>query len=166
MRVCVNPECIQPYEKIYKCCPYCGHYPPPASRSAPEFVDGDLTELDPDTLATLRGNIAKIDGEAIVPYGAEPVVVGAVKKRHFERQQGQKALRNSIAWWAGLETAQDRGESESYRRFFYRFGVDVANAQTLGTREAGELAFRVNAELAKSGIDGNIDAASYFGNQA
>jgi len=165
MRVCVNPECIQPYERVFKCCPYCGHYPPPPSRSAPEFVDGDLTELDPDTLAALRGNIAKIDGDAVVPWGASAEVQGAVRRRHWERREGQKALRNVIAWWAGLESAQGRGESESYRRFYHRFGIDVANAQTLGTREAAELAARVSAELGKYGIDGTVDAAAYFANQ-
>jgi DNA repair protein RadD len=165
MRVCVNPECIQPYERVYKCCPYCGHYPPPPSRSAPEFVDGDLTELDAETLAALRGDIAKIDGDAVMPWGASAEVQGAVRRRHWERREGQKALRNVIAWWAGLESAQGRGESESYRRFFHRFGLDVANAQTLGTREAAELAGRVSAELAKFGIDGTVDAAVYFANQ-
>lgn len=165
MRVCVNPECIQPYERVMKCCPYCGHYPPPPNRSAPEFVDGDLTELDPATLAALRGEIARIDGDAVVPWGASAEVQGAVRRRHWERQQGQALLRNSIAWWAGLETAQGRGESESYRRFYFKFGVDVANAQTLGGREAAELSQRVNLELAKFGINGDIDAAAYFSQQ-
>ncbi len=165
MRVCVNPECIQPYERVFKCCPYCGHYPPPPSRSGPEFVDGDLTELDPETLAALRGDIAKIDGDAVVPWGSSAEVQGAVRRRHWERREGQKALRNVIAWWAGLESAQGRGESESYRRFYYKFGLDVANAQTLNARDAGELAGRVTAELAKFGIDGTVDAAAYFANQ-
>lgn len=163
MRVCVNPECIQPYERIYKCCPYCGHYPPPPpSRSAPEFVDGDLLELDAETLAALRGEIGRIDGDPVIPYGAAPEVVGAVKRRHWERREAQNNLRNVIAWWAGLESAQGRGESESYRRFYYRFGVDVANAQTLNAKDAGELAERVRVELAKNGIDGTVNAASYF----
>lgn len=165
MRVCVNPECIQPYERIYKCCPYCGHYPPPPSRSAPEFVDGDLLELDPETLAALRGEIARIDGDPVIPYGAGPEVVGAVRRRHWERREAQQALRNVIAWWAGLESAQGRGESESYRRFFHRFGLDVASAQTLGAREAGELAERVGTELAKFGIDGSVNAAAYFAHE-
>lgn len=165
MRVCVNPECIQPYERVFKCCPYCGHYPPPPSRSAPEFVDGDLLELDAETLAALRGEIARIDGDPVIPYGAAPEVVGAVRRRHWERREGQKALRNVIAWWAGLENAQGRGESESYRRFYHRFGVDVANAQTLNAKEAAELAGRVTVELSKFGIDGTVDAAAYFANQ-
>jgi len=74
-------------------------------------------------------------------------------------------LRNVIAWWAGLESAQGRGESESYRRFYHRFGVDVANAQTLNAKEASELAERVAVELAKYGIDGTVNAAAYFANQ-
>ena len=164
LRVCVNDLCLQPYERVHKSCPYCGHYPPPPMRSAPEFVDGDLTELDADTLATLRGSITKVDGDAVIPYGASLEVARAVRRRHWERREAQQALRNSIAWWAGLETAQGRGESESYRRFYYRFGIDVANAQTLGAREAAELAERVNVELAKFGIDGSVNAASYFAN--
>jgi len=113
----------------------------------------------------LRGDIAKIDGDPIIPWGASPEVADAVRRRHWERQQGQAALRNVIAWWAGLETAQGRGESESYRRFYHRFGVDVANAQTLNAKEASELAGRVAVELAKFGIDGTVDAAVYFANQ-
>lgn len=162
MRVCVNPECIQPYERVYKCCPHCGHYPPPPNRTAPEFVDGDLLELDEATLAALRGEISRIDGDAVIPWGAAPEVAGAVRKRHWERREAQQDLRNMIAWWAGLESAQGRGESESYRRFYYKFGIDVANAQTLNAKDAGELANRVSAELAKHGIDGSIDAMTYF----
>jgi superfamily II DNA or RNA helicase len=165
LRICVNDQCMQPYERIYKCCPYCGHYPPPPSRSSPEYVDGDLLELDADTLAALRGEISRIDGDATIPYGAAPEVVGAVRKRHWERREAQGQLRNVIAWWAGLEHAQGRGESESYRRFYHRFGIDVANAQTLGTREAAELAERVRLELVKFGIDGTVNAGAYFAYQ-
>lgn len=165
LRTCVNSECLQPYERVYKCCPYCGHYPPPPSRSAPEFVDGDLLELDEATLAAMRGAIARIDEGPKIPYGATPEVAGAIKKRHWERQQAQAALRNCIAWWAGLESAQGRGESESYRRFYHRFGVDVATCQTLGAREAAELAERVSVELLKFGIDGTVNAGAYFAHQ-
>jgi len=162
LRVCINEHCMQPYERIYKCCPHCGHYPPPPSRSAPEFVDGDLMELDAATLAVLRGEIERIDNSPVIPYGASAEVVGAVKRRHWERQQGQKSLRNVIAWWAGLQHAQGRGESESYRRFYLRFGTDIATAQALNARDAGELAERVSLELAKDGIDGSVDAMAYF----
>lgn len=156
--------CMQPYERVHKECPYCGcPIPPPAARNAPEFVDGDLGELDADTLAAFFGAIAKVDAAPVIPYGASPEVVGAVRKRHWERQQAQQELRKSIAWWAGLEHAQGRSESESYRRFYLTFGTDVASAQTLSAREAGELAERVNAKLAQYGIDGTVNAGAYFG---
>jgi superfamily II DNA or RNA helicase len=150
LKVCV--ECLQPYESVKKRCPYCDHYMPPAARSAPEFVDGDLTELDPEVLAALRGEIERKDGDY---QAAEFLPIPAQlrnRKLWQERQQGQAGLRESIAWWAGLEAHRGYGESESYRRFYYRFGVDVANAQLLGAREAGELAEKITKELGKAGI--------------
>lgn len=160
-RVCANDNvqgmgiaCARQYERFHKACPFCGFYPEPAARNAPEFVDGDLLEFDPATLAAMRGQIAKVDGDVYVPYNATPEVAGAIRKRHFERRDAQQVLRHAIAWWAGLEAAQGRSESESYRRFYYKFGVDVGNAQTLGAREAEELTARVQTELSKFGIDG------------
>lgn len=165
MRVCLKPDCIKPYERVLKICPHCGtEAPPPAARSSPEYVDGDLTELDPATLAALRGEIARIDGDFYAPAGMPWPAQAAARKRWDTRRDAQKDLRNSIAWWAGLENAQGRGETESYRRFFFKFGTDVATCQTLGAEEAGALLLRVNTELAKFGIDGTVDAAVYFAN--
>lgn len=163
IRVCV--ECIAAYERVHKCCPYCGHYPEPSQRSSPVYVDGDLFELDAETLARMRGEIARIDANPVIPYGAAPEVAGAIRKRHWERQGAQATLRNAIAWWAGLQEALGNSESESYRRFYFEFGVDVAGAQTLGAREAQELTERINLELNKNGIDGSVSAELYYANK-
>jgi superfamily II DNA or RNA helicase len=160
VRVCT--ECLQVYERIKRCCPYCEKYPVPQRCDAPEFVDGDLLELDPLTLAALRGEIARIDGDFYAPNGLSLPAQAAARNHHLARQQSQFSLRNAIAWWAGVETARGYNESESYRRFWFRFGIDVANAQTLGAREAEELAGKVMAELNKFGIDGSVNAALYF----
>lgn len=165
LRVCLNPECIQPYPRTLRECPHCGHYPEPAGRSAPEMVDGDLLELDEATLAALRGEIARIDGDAVIPWGATPIVEGAVRKRHWERQQSQWRLRNALAWWAGLQDAQGASESESYRRFYFKFGIDVAGAQSLGSREAQELTDKMIAELTTNGVDGTVNAEAYCGHR-
>jgi superfamily II DNA or RNA helicase len=159
LRVCVN--CLQPYEAVSKKCPYCDFYMAPASRGGPEFVDGDLTELDAATLAALRGDIARIDGDFYAPQGLDQYAAMGARKRHMERQQGQASLRNAVAWWAGAEAASGSSESESYRRFYFRFGIDVANAQLLGAREAEELAEKVKIELGKYAtrgfqIDGTV----------
>ena len=164
LRICANPECVQPYERFYKCCPHCGFYPEPAVRSSPEYVDGDLTELDAATLAALRGDIDRIDGPFYAPGGLEPIAIMGARKRHVERQQAQGNLRNAIAWWAGVEAARGHTESESYRRFYHKFGVDVAGAQILGVRAADDLARRVNIEIGKFGIDGSVSASVYFEN--
>lgn len=158
LTVCV--ECLQPYERTHKRCPYCGFYMPPAGRSGPELVDGDLTELDAETLAALRGDVARIDGDFYAPYGLSLEAQMGARKNHLARQQAQKVMRNSIAWWAGVEAARGHAESESYRRFYFRFGVDVANAQTLGVREALELSERINSELTKVGVDGTVNVIS------
>lgn len=152
VRTCLNPECLSVYERVYKQCPFCGTEVVPAGRTAPEMVDGDLHELDPATLRALRGEKARIDGDAVVPHGAAAAVAGAVRRTHWERQQAQKPLRDAIALWAGWQNSLGRADSEVYRRFFFKFGVDVMSAQVLGAREATELTERVSAELARNSV--------------
>ena len=160
IRVCV--ECLTPYERTKKVCPYCGFYQEPTQRSAPQFVDGDLSELDPTTLAVMRGEISRIDGDFYAPNGLSLDAQIAARNNHMKRQDSQRSLRNAVAWWAGVEAARGYNESESYRRFFFRFGIDVASAQTLGARDAAELTTKVLNELNKFGIDGNVNAEIYF----
>jgi len=151
LRYC--PACTQPYERILKECPYCGHYPEPATRSAPEHVDGDLFELSPEVLMQLRGEINRIDEPAEMvrdrmQYAGAPIPAwrGAMKQ-HTARQEVQEALRESIAWWAGIQRSRGSSDSRSYRLFYHLFGIDVLTAQTLGRPEALELANRINQHI-------------------
>lgn len=152
VRTCLNPECLSVYERVYSACPFCGFEVVPSSRSAPEYVDGDLFELDPAVLAALRGEKARVDGDARIPHGASPAVAGAIRRTHWERQQGQKPLRDAIALWAGWQNTLGRADPEVYRRFYFKFGVDILTAQTLGATDAAELTERVNAELTRHSI--------------
>lgn len=151
VRAC--PACTAVYERIYNACPFCGHVMTPAARSGPEQVDGDLIELDPAALAAMRGEIEKVDmhPEAYRHELAKKYtpLVGQLAgvKRHVATQEAQEALRGSIAWWAGYQRAQGRSDSESYRRFYFKFGTDVLSAQTLKASDAIELAGRVNEHL-------------------
>lgn len=147
VRTCLAPTCLAVYERIYSSCPYCGHAPVPAGRSAPEQVDGDLFELDAATLAAMRGEVARVDGPPTIPYGATPEVAGAIHKRHGLRNEAQVRLRQTVALWAGWQQRQGRSDSEAYRRFWFAFGTDVVTAQALGTREATELNERIQREL-------------------
>ena len=145
---CLNPECMGVYERVLTACPYCGAVRPIADRSTPERVDGDLTELNADVLARLRGEIRHVDGPALIPRNVDYPVGLAIRKHHVERQRAQAELRASIALWAGWQRALGRADPESYRRFWFRYGTDVATAQTLGEREALALNERIVADLA------------------
>lgn len=146
---CLNPECLKPYEVVKPRCPHCGVKPEPARRDAPEFVDGDLTEMDPSAFGEILKERARIDATPQYPAGASPVVKASIAKKYSERQQAQAALRQSIAWWAAWQKQKGRSDAEGYRRFWHAFGIDVATAQTLGAREAGELADKVSEKLAR-----------------
>jgi superfamily II DNA or RNA helicase len=147
VKICVN--CTQPFEAFHSTCPYCSIPYVPARRDGPEYVDGDLVELDAEALAALRGEVDRIDepAEAVrqrflhagAPYG----VAASATKRHVERQEAQDALRRLIAIYGGIQRARGRSDREGWKRFFYRYGVDVLTAQTLGRPEAQELALRL-----------------------
>jgi len=151
------PQCTGVYERVYAECPFCGFKPLPMARSGPEQVDGDLMELSPEALAEMRGEVDRVDMDPDA-HRAECAAkrmpqIGqlASVKRHVERQEAQTALRASIAWWGGYQRAQGREDSESYRRFYFKFGTDVLSAQSLGTKEALALAERINTHLGEIG---------------
>lgn len=157
LTVCLNegpPPCFQPYERVLSTCPHCGApRPPPRDRSAPEHVEGDLVELDAEVLRQLRGEIDKFDLAPRYPPNASHEVMGAIKRRHWERQQAQHKLRDAITTWAGWHTNHlGRPERETLKRFFFQFGIDMATAQTLGAREAAELETLVRTQLATHNI--------------
>jgi len=153
------PACSAVFERIYRQCPYCGHIATPAQRSAPEYVDGDLLELDPAVLARLRASAEALRATPAVPYGATPEIRGAIMKRHRDLTATQDFLCNQIALWAGWQQHLGRDDHESYRRFYREFGVDVATAQTLRIGGARELSERIEKALASAGVRRKGEAA-------
>jgi superfamily II DNA or RNA helicase len=148
---CLNPQCFTVYQRTRSSCPVCGFKPVARARSTPEQVDGDLLELDADALAALRGEINRIDGMAKIPQGLSAIAQLAVGKRHHERQQAQGALRDTIAQWAGYLHTSGCSDSEILKRFYFRFGIDIMTAQTLGAREANELKEKLLTALSNQG---------------
>jgi len=151
VRTCA--QCTAVYEAFYKACPYCNYVHKILNRSGPEYVDGDLTELSPEVLAAMRGEIARIDEPAtevrdrMIFAGAPHVVALGAAKQHRLRQEAQAELRDSMLRWGGSQRLNGRPDSESYRRFYYKFGIDVRTAQWLGRRKAEELTLRIQGEL-------------------
>lgn len=143
LRMCL--ACHKAYERIYDSCPHCGTAAPePVDRSLPEFVDGNLNKLDPETLSKMRGEVARIDGPALVPQSLPPHAQAHIRANHAERQRDQFHLRNAIALWAGVH--HNDTDSVNYARFFHTFGLDVLSAMSLGSKDAQALTERVQAK--------------------
>lgn len=135
--------CFRVYEAVSATCPFCGEKPEPVGRSRPDQVEGDLYELDPAALVALRGAVERIDGPVRVPDGLSPAAQRGLEARWRERREAQHALRQHIALWAGWRKAEGMSDPEICRRFYWRFGVDVMTAQTLGRADAESLTVRV-----------------------
>lgn len=140
VRVC--PSCTGVYERAAHgmVCPYCGHVAEPASRSMPEMVDGDLYELDAETLERMRGGID-------VPPASHPtpLIQRSLLARHRERADAQAELRGAMAEWGGRRSGETDEETirRLQREFFVTFGIDVLSAQALGRAEAEALTERI-----------------------
>lgn len=142
-------KCTGVYEAIFKKCPYCGYVDKPTDRSEPEFVEGDLVELDAATLERLRGKVDKVNLPAAMMKknlensGMSQIAVNSAVKNHTIRQQAQRDLRASIAQWAGYHKAVGRDDSEIYKRFYWKFSIDIMSAQALGRPDAEALTGKI-----------------------
>ena len=144
LRACVNPMCLQPYERIYALCPYCGvEPPPPRDPTRPEHVDGDMVLYTPEMLHALFGSKYKVDGPCYIPQGVGVEAVSAIKRRHRERQEAQQLLRAAML----LVMPPNIDQRMAQRRFFHWFGVDTFTAQVLGSSDADELRQRITERL-------------------
>jgi DNA repair protein RadD len=138
-------KCFKVYEGYGITCPYCGSINAPAQRSKPEFVEGDLTLLDPDVLKKLRGEIDRVNSPASAMVdrlrysGLSGVALAGAVAQHEKRRDAQALLQNVISTWAGVRRANGTPDAESYREFWHRFGTDVYTAQTLGRPGAEKL---------------------------
>jgi len=114
-------------------------------------VEGDLAELDPETLARLRGAIAQTDMSVddyrtwLQGTGVPSVVYLANTKHHAAKQEAQTRLRAAMAQFGGHFRAKGHEDREIQRAFFLLFGVDVATAMALPRAEAETLADKVAA---------------------
>lgn len=159
LRTCLNLNadgmgngCFSTYPRYLKTCPYCGFYPEPPERTSPQAVDGDLFELDPATLAALRGEVDRISGAPLIPSHLSPLAAAGLQKQWAHRQAAQGHLRNTIALWAGWKRHEGHTDSEAYRLFYFHFGTDVLSAQALGEKDAQALQARIDAQLQKHGV--------------
>lgn len=148
VRVCT--ACAAVYERFLDACPDCGEpVPKPAQRSGPEFVDGDLYELDPDVLAQMRNEVmgARETPEAMrdrltAQHVPVPGVMSNVKRQR-ERLDALVRLDLKLAEWAGYRRAEGLSDSEIFRKFYLTYGVSWLEAQALKAADADKLRERI-----------------------
>lgn len=142
LRSCV--ACLWPYEAIYKCCPYCGHKPEPLSRSAPEHVDGDVTEYSEEFLQLLRGEISKAN--TLWSGTVNNVQQASMRKNMEIAHEVSEELKTCIAYWAGIERDAGLTDSQAYRKFYFIHGIDVMKAQMLDTADKRKIIGKIREE--------------------
>lgn len=148
VRVCT--ACAAVYERFRDACPDCGEpVPKPAQRSGPEFVDGDLYELDPDVLAQMRNEVvgARETPEAMRDrltgrYMPQAGVISEVRKQ-IKRLDALVKLDLKLAEWAGYRRAEGLSDSEIFRKFYLTYGVSWLEAQALKAADADKLRERI-----------------------
>lgn len=152
VRTCL--ACTAVFERFMDACPFCGEpIPAPAERTGPEFVDGDLFELDAATLAQMRASLERVDmdpadyRDQLTRQGVPQIGIMANVKRHIARQETVGTLRDTLAIWAGYERAAGRSDKEIMRKFYITHGVDLWTAQTLKREDMLTLAEKVQAVI-------------------
>lgn len=153
LRSCLVPDehtqipCPAVYERTLVKCPTCGKEPIIIARSRPEFVDGDLYEMEPELLAKLRGERQRIMDAPNPPGHLQGIARQGAFKQHRERKEAQAHLADVIDLWGGWQMAQGFSDREAYKRFYFAFGVDVMTARTLGRGDAQSLADKIENVL-------------------
>ena len=143
LRVCLNTLCLQPYERFYPRCPYCGmEPPPPPAPTLPQEVDGDLTLYTPEMLRALFGVEAMEQALELqpsefcaIPPNVPAEAVRAIQARHHQKLQQQAKLRDLMP----LVMPPTLDARAAQRKFFLRFGVDIVQARLLGAKETEDL---------------------------
>lgn len=146
------PPCYQPFERFHTECPYCGlplPEPEPAERGSPAAVDGDLVEMDAETLARLRAGVEETDMSLddyrrwLVERQVSNVVYLSASKRHAEKQDAQATLRAEMETFVRRQLAAGLKDRQIHRKFYLAFGIDVLSARSLSRAEAEQLAEKV-----------------------
>lgn len=112
-------------------------------------VDGDVHLVDPEVLAALRGEVAKVDAQ-FNNFGG--VVGNSIEKHHKARQAAQDVLRYTMRLWGSWRNHENEDDRHAQRRFFHTFGIDYMTAQTLAAKDAFDLNGKIVEELNRNNI--------------
>ena len=156
LQICGNPECMLAYEGYEPICPHCGWERPrgeSGGRERPEVLEGDLTLYTEDMLRALRGEIKRVSGPAIRPYGVDGVVGRAAENKWKARAEAMMSLQVAIDEWGGHWVGQGDSKRAAYRRFYATFGVDTLQAQLGTAKELLEMREKVQEDILRCSVN-------------
>lgn len=139
VRICQNPKCNAPYDRVLTECPWCAHVPTPersggggagAGKLGPIEVDGDLELLDRETLQAMYDR-SKLEEPAKVGQRVAAVAGAAAglkaMQNQVERKKTQDQLAHTIALWAGQHRKQ-YSTRHIHKLFYLTFGMTMTEA--------------------------------------
>ena len=148
IRLCGNPTCNSPFDRIMTQCPFCGWKVPKPGQSegggriSPTQVDGDLLLLDAETLREMESNTRLEDpasvAERVSKAAGGPAGVRAMHNQ-IERIETQKKLANVIAIWAGRMRDTGFTDRQIHKIFFLQY--DTTISEILAEPKAGMLSW-------------------------
>jgi len=136
IKICKNPMCNAPFQRILTKCPYCGEdvekIPKDnTGRVPPEMVDGDLELIDPQTMRELE-SFTNLESPDSVSKRVERVAglpAGIKARRDQEaRIEAQKILSEGIAIWAGNMKTKGFDDRSIHKFFYLHFGMTIFEA--------------------------------------
>lgn len=151
LKTCFNAACLGIYKRTLKSCPYCSQRNTPEGRATIEQVDGDLIRLEKKAREKLYTEIERVDAVPRIPRNVDWMVERSIVRKHTARYETQLDLREAIAHWAGYLKYIKKTDSEIYKIFYFKFGMDIATAQTLGVTDANNLKERIEYEIGLMG---------------
>ena len=137
IRICLNPLCNLPFDRILTECPYCGQKDEPkkqgvgGGRPGPAQVDGDLMLLDPETIREMeKGTHLEDPGRVAERVGhvAGPGAAAQAAQRQIERINMQEQLKQTIALWAGRLKKNGYTDRNIHKQFYIDHDMTITDA--------------------------------------
>jgi superfamily II DNA or RNA helicase len=131
IRICENPVCSAPFDRMLTECPYCGtevSKAPGEGRTPPIQVDGDLHLMDPETLREIEKGIHLEDPERLAARVEMAAGIPASKRAYnnqVERIETQRQLIEAIAQWAGIQRAYGISDRSIHKKFYIEQGKTI-----------------------------------------
>lgn len=137
IRICENPICNSPFDRILTECPYCGTpiekttKGAVGSRTPLEQVDGDLFLLDRKTLLALEAQTKLEDPAAIAERVQKTAGAAAglsAAKKQMARIESQRKLIDVIAKFAGTMRHTGLSDRSIHKKFYLLYGKSITEA--------------------------------------